>query len=284
MSDQSQHRRRFEEDGYLLLPGLLHSSNFQGLMARVDEAVDRRTRTLYDEGMISNLHENESLEHRWQRVFEDMGGTQSRRSWDEDVISEDLYGLMRQPALLDVLEQLIGPEIIATGLIALRPKVPQDKRTTVLWHQDSHYFGRDSSDKRIITVWLPLVDADAENGCMQVIPGSHSWGYVEAEIDPEHNAYRPLEDPEQRGPSTTCEMQVGDVLIFGNLTLHRSLPNVSDHVRWSIDFRYHAPGLHFERESEYIPGFLARSRSNPESIDSWPTWHQRYKDSGITTE
>ncbi len=113
------------------------------------------------------------------------------------------------------MEELIGPKIIATGLIALRPKVPQDKRTTVLWHQDSHYFGRDSSEKRIITVWIPLVDTDKKNGCMQIIPKSHSWGYVEA---------------------------------------------------------------------DYIPGFHARSRSNPDGIDTWQTWHRRYKDSGITTE
>jgi len=284
MDEPAKHLTRFEEDGYLLLRGLLQPLAFQGLLSRVEEAVDRRTRALYDEGKITNLHENESLQHRWQRVFEDMGGYQSRRSWDEDVITEDLFALMRQPALIDVLEELIGPEIIATGLIALRPKVPQDKRTTVLWHQDSHYFGRASSEKRIITVWIPLVDTDKENGCMQIIPTSHSWGYVEAEMDPEHNAYRPLKDPEKRGAPANCEMKVGDVLMFGNLTLHRSLPNVSDHIRWSIDFRYHAPGLHFEREADYIPGFLARSRSNPAGIDTWQTWNRRYKDSGITTE
>ncbi len=104
MNEPAKHLTRFEEDGYLLLRGLLQPLAFQGLLSRVEEAVDRRTRTLYDEGKITNLHENESLQHRWQRVFEDMGGYQSRRSWDEDVIIEDLFDLMRQPALLGVQE------------------------------------------------------------------------------------------------------------------------------------------------------------------------------------
>lgn len=39
-----------------------------------------------------------------------------------------------------------------------------------------------------------------------------------------------------------------------------------------------------EEAVDYIPGFLARSRSNPDGIDTWQTWHRRYKDSGITTK
>ena len=284
MIEQAQYKSQFEREGYLLLRGLLPPNDLAGLMGRVEEAVDRRTRSLFDQGKITDLHENEPLAYRWQRVFEDMGGFQQRRSWDEDVISEELFEIMRHSRVLDVLENLIGPEIIATGLIALRPKVPQDKRTTVLWHQDSHYFGQDSAAERIVTVWIPLVDAREENGCMQVIPQSHDWGYVDAEIDPDHQAYKPIEDPETRGTPMSCEMDVGDVLIFGNLTLHRSLPNSSDHTRWSIDLRYHAPGIEFARSGEYIPGFLARSRSNPNDVNSWAAWNQRYRDSEIHTE
>jgi len=74
---------------------------------------------LHDEGAITDLHEDAPILYRWQRIFADMGNHQRRRSWDEDIISEELFELMRHPALLDVLEQLIGPEIQATGMFAL---------------------------------------------------------------------------------------------------------------------------------------------------------------------
>jgi len=275
---------QFERDGYLLLRGLIEPSFFAGLLGRVEAAVDQRARQLYEEGEITDLHEREPLMYRWQKIFQDMGNFQKRRSWDEDVISQELFDMMRHPALLDVVEALVGPEIQATGAIALRPKVPNDKRTTVLWHQDSHYFGPDTAKQRLISVWIPLVDTDEKNGCMQVIPKSHSWGYVEAEMDPDHQSYRPLQDPTERGDPFSCEMKVGDVLMFGNLTLHRSLSNTSDHTRWSIDVRYHAEGIDFKRAASFIPGFLARSRRSPADVDTWESWNQRYQKSGIHTE
>lgn len=277
----STHQENFHRKGYLLLPNLIEPAIIEGMLGRVADAIDLRARKLYDKGKITNLHEDLSPSLRWQRIFQDMGNFQMRRSWDEDVISEELHTLMTLPALLDVLESLLGPEIQATGLIALRPKVPNDKRTTVLWHQDSHYFGEDTADKTVITVWVPLVDANESNGCLQVIPESHTWGYVEAEMDSEHKSYKPLEDPTKRGTPLRCEMRTGDVLLFGNLMLHRSLPNVSDHTRWSIDFRYHSEGITFARKNDCLPGFRARGHLGGEN---WETWFTRYKESGIHTE
>ena len=164
---------------------------------------------------------------------------------------------------------------MATGIIAVRPKIPGDKRTTVLWHQDSHYFGQDAASHRIITAWLPLVNTDETNGCMRVIPGSHQWGYQQAEMDEEHHAYRPLEGPSLRGDVVECPMRVGDVLIFNNLLMHCSGANTSDHIRWSVDFRYLSPQVQFERLRDFLPGFLARSRSTPDTVDDWPTWKRR---------
>ena len=122
------------DQGYLLLRRLIDPEYFAGIMCRVEQAVDRRARKLRDEGAITDIHEDEPILYRWQRIYADMGNYQARRSWDEDIISSELHDLMRHPSLLDVLEQLIGPEILATGMFALRPKVPHDKRTEVLWH------------------------------------------------------------------------------------------------------------------------------------------------------
>ena len=269
----SELRQQFDRDGYLLLRDVLPREALSGVIRAIENAVDRRAKNLLREGTITNLHENEPFQLRWQRIVADMGNRQTRRSWDDEVIDESVFDLMRHPAVLDVVESLIGPEITATGMIAVRPKVPGDKRTTVLWHQDSQYLGTESQSQTILTVWLPLVRSDERNGCMQVIPGSNHWGLQAFDKDEEANVLRPLEDPEQRGHAQTCEMEAGDLLVFNNLTYHRSIENHSDHTRWSIDLRYCSPETTFVGASRYIPGFLARSRSR--QAESWETWQAK---------
>jgi len=275
---------QFNDKGFLLLRGLIEPEFFQGLLKCVAEAVDKRARRLYEQGKIRDIHRDKPLGTRWQHVYAEMGNYQKRRSWDEDVLTKELFDLMRHPALLNVLETLIGPEIQATGMFALRPKVPHDKRTEVLWHQDSHYLGESTAEQLIVSTWIPLVDTDEKNGCMQVIPSSHTWGLVAASMDPEHLAYRPTDDPSTRGEPCSCKMSVGDVLFFSNLMVHRSLANHSDHTRWSIDLRYHAAGITLENSEKYLPGFRARSRHAPHQEDDWPTWQRRYVASGVHTE
>ena len=58
-------------------------------------------------------------------------------------------------------------------------------------------------------------------------------------------------------------MKRGDVLFLHRRTCHGSLPNISNKVRWSFDLRYNPIGQHTGRKA--FPGFVARSRANPES-------------------
>jgi ectoine hydroxylase-related dioxygenase (phytanoyl-CoA dioxygenase family) len=95
---------------------------------------------------------------------------------------------------------------------------------------------------------------------MQIAPGSHRSGLLEHQH--ENRAGRFLEIAEvdnlvDEARAVTCPMEPGDVLLFHNLTFHRSLPNVSPITRWSIDIRYMRDGDH--------PGGLTWSDPN----DKW---------------
>ena len=262
-------KSRFDTDGYLLVRAALAAADLVGIQSCVQEAVQRRIDQLRAAGRISSSHEQLDFTHRWQAVVKDLG-SQDRRSWDDELISPELYGLMSHPRILDMVESLLGPEILATGMIAVRPKTPGDLRTTVQWHQDSNYFGPDTANARIITVWIPLVAATPDNGCLQVIPGSHHWGYQPSQKDSVSGNLQPLEDPTRRAQPVTLPMSPGDLLAFSNLTYHSSLMNNSDHTRWSIDLRYHAPELRYRRGPEFLPGFLARSATEPPG--TWKSW------------
>jgi phytanoyl-CoA hydroxylase len=71
--------------------------------------------------------------------------------------------------ILDAVESLIGGAIFANPVYNTRPKVPGVAAGAVPWHQDKSYWP-DANANPVITVWIPLVDSTAENGCLQVWP------------------------------------------------------------------------------------------------------------------
>ena len=196
-------------------------------------------------------------------------------SWNREVLSEAVYDLCVHPAVLDIAESLLGStEVTMNGDYWVRPKLPEEQLTTLPWHQDSDYYGAQTEPLHLLSIWLPLVDVDETNGCMQFIPGSHKWGLLPTVRQGHHLA--PTEDVEARGRVATLPMAVGDAVAFRNLTFHRSLMNNSVGVRWSIDLRYSVTGTPLDWLAEMgLHGFVARSQQQPESVDSWETWRAR---------
>jgi hypothetical protein len=74
--------------------------------------------------------------------------------------------LIRHPRILDVIEDIMGPDIFAfTTTFFIKDA---DSPTFALWHQDSPYFGLRPHEH--VTCWVALTDATAEAGCMEVVP------------------------------------------------------------------------------------------------------------------
>ena len=255
----------------MLARGLLEGADLQPTFDAIEAAVDRQIQQFIAAGKLDRDFSEEPIATRWQSAVAAVREAQDRRSWDLDVVTPGLHQLMSHPRVLDRLEPFLGSEIEASGGIAVRPKVPQDQRTTVLWHQDSNYFGPDTAEMKMVTVWLPFVSTTVENGCMQVIPGSNGTGYHPAEMDEELRLLRPLKDPTRLGDPLSVEMEAGDALMFTNLTYHRSLMNTSATTRWSIDLRYLAVGTEFDRKTDFMPGFVARS-ADATQVQDWDSW------------
>ena len=98
----------------------------------------------------------------------------------------------------------------------------------------------------MLTVWFGLWDATIENGCLEVIPGSHREGLL-------HHCHTSgamsrgfgLHVPDwllRQGDGVPLPMKQGDALFFHRLNCHSSLPNRSDNIRWSFDLRYNPIG------------------------------------------
>ena len=231
----------YRSSGYLHLPGILQRADLDPMRRAIDEAVDERARALYEQGKVPSLYEDLSFERRLVVLYDHAEiGVRSWNFLEQTYASRELFQLLCHAKLLDIIECLLGPEIAWPGSIVARTNLPQTEITTFPWHQDSQYYGEQTRHTQVITVWMPLVDVDERNGCLQLIPGSHTWGLLEGKRGADKNV-RTKEDVEKRGIPVTVAMRLGDVLLFSNLTFHASKPNTTDTVRWSMDVRYLVP-------------------------------------------
>ena len=102
-------------------------------------------------------------------------GVVSRRDWH--LVARPIYDLCSQPAIVERLASLLGPDILLWRTQMFYKK-PGDGAT--LWHQDYNVpgpFRVPSIDPPVtITAWIALDDATIENGCVELIAGSHLEG------------------------------------------------------------------------------------------------------------
>lgn len=111
------------------------------------------------------------------------------------------------------------------------------------WHQDYGYWYRDGfAYPRMISAWIALNKATRENGCLQVLKGSHKLGRIEHGTISGQVGADPERVPllEKVFEHQYCEMEPGTVLFFHCNLLHASAPNTSDKDRLSFIVCYNA--------------------------------------------
>ena len=267
-------KRQFHEDGFLFVRNILPNEVLQSLIDELAQRVDDGTRAAVKHGILdpSDTYNDAPFEMRLGRVSSacsDPNWIWSNYFRDQKIRTAGMFTLRTAPALLDVVESLIGSEILAHPQFNYRAKLPNQDITVIPWHQDLAYLiPEEAGDTLVVNVWLPLVQATEENGCMQVIRGSHRFNLIDHNYQdptPGHTGGKGISDVElPPGDIVTAELDGGDVLLTSERVVHRGLPNRSDTVRWSVDTRYSQIGLPTGRAS--VPGFVARSRKNPESV------------------
>ena len=259
----------FARQGYLVVRRGIPPDPLAAVIRVAAELVDRDARRLLQRGLIEDACADEPFARRWYKVWRQHGGQQEFRvGWHGRVFSRALYELWIEPGILDVVEELIGPEIQFNGDFWVRPKLPAEQETTLPWHQDSGYMP-DTAQHQLLTVWLPLVEVDSRNGTLQFIPGSHAQGI--RDHGTQEGQFRTTAfDPAAGAEVETLAMQPGDFVVFHNLVFHRSTLNYADTVRWSVDFRYSPAGTSMAHLWHAGMAFLARSRRDPAAAATWP--------------
>lgn len=268
---------KFVENGYLVVEEVLNTEDLAPLIAVISQVVDARAYEFYNAGTISDVFEDMSFERRWYTILQECDRENEVFGWHTLVFSEALFNLITHPKVLDVVETIIGNQIQFNGDFWVRPKLPNEKLTTLPWHQDSAYMPHTENDTHL-TVWLPLVDVEVENGALQFLPGSHTAGLqTYHRVKGEAFAVPVIPPTSSHTNIDTLVMKKGDLLIFNNLVFHRSLLNRSDTIRWSVDFRYSRTGTSLDGLWHEVIACPAREANNKQCPTSWDTWHAQWQ-------
>ena len=233
------------DDGFVIIDGLLTAAELQPTIDEIGERVDELATRLLEEGLIDDTFADLGF-------FERLAGLE--RAYPGAAVLIHMNGafgagmaaLWGSPKLLDIVAQMIGPNIAGHPVCNVRSKTPETELMTVPWHQDTAYLLAGAEDTLQPAAWIPFLNATVETGCMQVRRGGHKAGLfnhkIEREVGNPKSWYLYIsEDDLAPYEAVTCEVPLGGVLFINQLIPHRSLENHSDQVRWSVDLRWQRP-------------------------------------------
>ena len=172
-----------------------------------------------------------------------------KNAWGEDKITkiqffyddDVLRTYLRHPAVLDMVESIIGSDIkMIHNMLINKPRDLGKGSSRHPPHQDYWYFPMTRSD-RIVAAWTAMEKIDEENGCLFVVPGTHLEGlrmheYPEGSVNRSYHGIQGFDFDKARaeGKVRMCHMDAGDTIFFHPLLIHGSGPNTSPRFRKAI--------------------------------------------------
>jgi ectoine hydroxylase-related dioxygenase (phytanoyl-CoA dioxygenase family) len=142
------------------------------------------------------------------------------------------------------LDERVVRAIVELGLefpnVSTRPVLYFNSRRLakkeVYWRLSLHQDWRSMQGSLdAIVVWVPLMDIDRSLGALEIVPGSHKRGLLQAEMV---DGYGHIEEAVTAADVVPVEVEAGDALFFSAFLLHQSGTSVGDAIRWSCHFRY----------------------------------------------
>lgn len=165
---------------------------------------------------------------------------------------------LQYPKIVRRLRQLLGPTI-ACPLAhhnCIMTKSPRYSSRTA-WHQDIRYWS--FAERELVSVWLALGNETSENGCLQLIPGTHKVTFSPDRLDSELFLREDLpENAELISTAIDAPLEPGDVLFFHCRTFHAAGANSTSETKHSVVFTYRGG------DNAPLPG--SRSASLPEML------------------
>ena len=217
MSLNNNQLETYNRDGYLVVKGLFDKEEIKKL--------------------YSSAIENSIMQKNAMDLNDQTGKKTKLTLWFTP--GADVFGyLIRSERIVNAVWQLLGNDSAVchfhTKLMQKDPKERGDWEC----HQDYGYWYKNQFmfPDQLMSVMVALTAANKENGCLQVIKGSHKMGRLNHGFAGEQvGADMQMVDHGLKTMDLVyCELEPGDALFFHSNLIHRSEANLSDNPRWSL--------------------------------------------------
>jgi phytanoyl-CoA hydroxylase len=186
------------------------------------------------------------------------GGDTIRRLKQAHARHQVFMRFISQPPLVRRLAQLLGPQIVMplAHHNCIMTKQPRFSSET-LWHQDIRYWSYDRPE--LVSTWLALGRETADNGCLFLIPGTHTMSFSPERFDGElFLRTDQAENAALVAQKVPAALEPGDVLFFHCRTFHAAGRNFTQQTKFSVVFTF--------RRGNNPPKPGSRSASMPEIV------------------
>jgi ectoine hydroxylase len=223
--------RQYHEDGFLLIKEMLSPEEI-GLLSRA-------------------AREDRILDQQSYGQADGEGGTVRLSLWNHP--TDTIYGAVaRCESIVGSAEKLLGDEVYHYH----SKMIMKDARVggAWAWHQDYGYWYQNGVLYPDLTsIYIAVDRATKENGCLQVIKGSHKLGRIEHKLtgDQAGGDQARIDEILKRRELVYAIMDPGDALFFHANMLHRSDQNRSENPRWSMICCYNAKHNDPFKESQH---------------------------------
>jgi len=224
----SDEQRFYEENGYLFKKRLIPAEWIEQIKQEIEGIHERMA-----------AHPVEGIHISWETFDDPNKPKRILQLMHSELVSPTLNHILRCERMLDVVEDLIGPDISLyhSKLLLKAARVG----TAIPWHQDYAYWQREDNRPLMVNCQLAIDEATLENGCIEFVPGSHKWGLQEHErAQRAFGVY--LSGYYKRDDAVPVEMEPGDGVFFNSLIIHGSGPNISERDRRMNTFAYNVTG------------------------------------------
>jgi ectoine hydroxylase-related dioxygenase (phytanoyl-CoA dioxygenase family) len=242
-------RRQYEEDGFFARESVFDAADLERFRAAAERVAERAKNEVLspaaseasDPDQDYRIDGNRYVEAGRSTVqFEHREDSRTIRVIEPFHHLDPVFDAMiEDPRIVTPLCGVLGAERVALWTDKINLKRPREG-SGFRWHQDSPYWSHVCGHcDRLPNVMITLDDADRDNGCFRVVPGSHRDGFLPG-----------IQDGSKLGPLFTdpsafdaeaqwlAELPAGSLVVFSAHTVHGSEPNHSDRDRRAIVLTY----------------------------------------------
>ena len=195
--------RRFQEDGYVVLPNVLSRSEIEEMRGELAP----------------------HLQHFGRNPFE---GERTQRAYALLAKAPSIAKLVEHPDVLAIVDRVLAPTYLLWGALAINLH-PGETAQDFHCDDDAGAPPRPRAPQGVSTMWA-LDDFSETNGATELVPGSHLWGPGEAPEEDDPRTFRAL-------------LEAGSVMVWAGSVFHRGGANRSDETRLGVTLQYCQPWL-----------------------------------------